>query len=549
MNKKRPMTINKTKQQSSLMNKEQDKTVINTAPDYAAMASAGTSTAILNAVIKQLFGKKLTAKGIAFLIANVSALIFLKRILDDAGGALDKFSLSNLSVCKYGLQWLRHRQATWTFVMTDDVWKYEQDIIDFDRLKTTLLSLGADITGNGTSYVSNFGIIIKIVRSNNTLSFTTKEDDNMKKYMMELIIKHRKIVYGSGCSIYKLSFKGEYTPEVIPIKQAIALPVENYVKLSQSLKKRDLAQKVFGANEIPYTVNFNGPPGAGKTTFSHFAANEDLFDIIYIFNMTTNTHGASLSDICKRISDKVLPKDKALRILIIFDEIDKWIKNHINETVEKEKEESRKKTTAMQSNKKEGMPVVPEKMTQDDIDSFKQKITDQVTNHFHQLVDGHLIPSTLHSLTFIINTNNFDETFIPMVGVTYAATLDRIQKYEFPLIGKKQIVEYLTEIARKALTDTSEDPEIKEFTTKIIQDMKYLDSLDDQIRISYRELDRVMKASSYELNSAVKMINEIGHKRFLEDQANAKDRLADRIVVNSEADEIKSEEPLIDVNN
>lgn len=520
------------------MNNREEKNIVNISPDYASMATANSTVAILNAVIKQLFkANGFTIRGLGKLAINVVLLIVLKRVLEKTGDKVDKFSFSDLKFVKYMIQRLKYRHRTWTMTMNaDDTWTIGDDLIDFECLSGKLAKQGVVLETGKSSYLNNFGTFIRITRDGNMVTFTTVDNAMMVAYINNHIIdQNRKLISGpSNTVIYRLSFKSQWSPEYEPMEPSPTLPVQNYISLAEILEKRGLSEDVFGKDNVPCCVNFDGPPGTGKTSFASYVATQGIFDNIYIFNMVTETHGLNLAEICAKINEKVFPADKKLDILFFFDEIDKWLERYVNECVRKEQEESRKKTgRVVNTSDKNVNPVVPDKMSDEDVTNFRQQKIDEVVTHFHRLVDGHAFKSTRHRFVFIFNTNNFDDTFVPIVGKTYQATLDRIHKYDFPLIGKPQIIQYFKSMADAALSKPKKTPRATMFVQNIIDQLVYLDGLREDVAISYRELSRVLIQSSYNISGVVKLVNSIGTQRF-EEQKNekaSKRGLVDRINV------------------
>lgn len=520
------------------MNNREEKNIVNISPDYASMATANSTVAILNAVIKQLFkANGFTIRGLGKLAINVILLIVLKRILEKTGDKVDKFSFSDLKFVKYMIQRLKYRHRTWTMTMnSDDIWTIGDDLIDFECLTGKLAKQGVVLENGQVSYLNNFGTYVRIVRDGNTITFTTVDNAMMIAYINNHIIdQNRKLISGpSNTVIYRLSFKSQWSPEYEPMEPSPTLPVQNYISLTDTLEKRVLSEKVFGKATEPYCVNFDGPPGTGKTSFASYIAAKGIFDNIYIFNMVTETHGLNLAEICAKIGEKVFPADKKLSILFFFDEIDKWFERYVNECVRKERTESRKKTGhVVNTSDKNTNPIVPDKMSDEDVAEFRQQKIDEVITHFHRLVDGHAFKSNRHRFMFVFNTNNFDDTFVPVVGKTYQATLDRIQKYNFPLIGKSQIIQYFKTMAETALRQEKKTPRMTMFVQNIIDQLAYLEDLREDVAISYRELTRVLIQSSYNISGVVKMVNSIGVQRFEEKKKEdaSRSHLVDRINV------------------
>ena len=563
MNKRRPQQLVDTVSvlimtDPKATDNKQDKNYTLTT-DYSALATAGSTVAILNAVIGKIFGaEKLTLRSVGKLSLGVMTLILLKRLLENTGAFFDTFSFMNVDWIKYLIQRSVYKHVSYDIVIKDGSWYYKQQQMDLDALQAGMNKLNVNIGCPGTRFWKYYSMLIRVTTTPYYIRFTIPDVHTFHNQIVTAVINpHKKILCGTKTSVYKGWMKSEHTIILEPIAPCDAMEVDNYRNLTDALWSKFMGDKIVGAAGIPHCINFNGMHGTGKTTYAHFVASQNMFDKIVIFNMVTDTFGLDLKTLCAKIEASISPSASAdgtkLCCLIIFDEIDKWFTAHVKNKVDLEWEESRKKTGSIKANQNNdnknnnAMPIVPDKMTDEDAARLTEMIKHRVMDQLHCLIDGNLL-SSKNDYVFIFNTNEFAKSFHG-IDSKYDATFDRIQTYTFFPIGRKHVMEYLRIIVAKTIQFAEEkgkennNPAILRFRDNLCSNISLIEDIDDKISITYRKLKEIIVVSCYDMTKIVKDLNQYAINKDLE-------RSMDGDLVEMKKSEpplfeIKSEEELI----
>ena len=116
-------------------------------------------------------------------------------------------------------------------------------------------------------------------------------------------------------------------------------------------------------------------------------------------------------------------------VLLIFDEIDKWLKSYINNEIHKLREKSRSQKQVKDDKNNSSVVEHHEKLTEQEEQDEELKLKSQYLDQLYKLVDGHILPDT-RKYVIIFNTNEFESMFTD-VDSRYAALQDRFERYKF----------------------------------------------------------------------------------------------------------------------
>lgn len=257
-----------------------------------------------------------------------------------------------------------------------------------------------------------------------------------------------------------------------------------------------------------------GPPGLGKTFFIEcYASTEGSFTTILIVrmetmvNITSSSSGTSpvacsLAEIFKAIEANTWPgkgqtgndgNPIPLKILLVLDEIDKYLEKYIRAMIEKERKENTKvKEASTGSGKgKDGqdqqvtnITTIQEKLTEEEITNIRILHKTEFCNALKGLWDGNFLPS-FTAVTLLMNVNDFDTMFSEVDENLVSATKDRISVEEIKKLDAANIVQYLE--ARIKHINTYSKTVKFEITPKQIETIKKM-----KIDMSYRTINKLL---------------------------------------------------------
>jgi DNA polymerase III delta prime subunit len=491
-------------------------------PDYGQIIKLHTNGAIIEAFISTLFSKntKFGGKTIVVLLRNMAILLFIKMILEDSKTYLDKFKFTDLSIFKYMYQRLIYSEVKYNFMLVSEKWIYNDKYISISMLTPFLEQKSIFITQPSTYYYQEKSYHVKVIITPNKITFAIPNIASMITYMESIIIhKNLEIIFNGKTTMSKTIFLPSGTIKLEPVQQSYAFPTKNYIELETSIKTNFMVDFLMKFQSVPYCVNFDGEPGTGKTTFGNHIASSGIFDRIIICNMvqqTTNSFNEIVLSLERQIintSSKDKKSDNDDCILIIFDEIDKWLENYISNQIQKLRDEARGKK--QHKDEKSGSIATIEsfeKLTEKEEDDKKTYLKNEFFNQLYGLVDGHTL-SDSRKYVIIFNTNNFEGLFLDANKI-FTALRDRFQRYKFNKIGKSEIILYLKYINKAILNHLSSDAVTKNkknidiSTISISNNYKesVFDEIPDDIKISYRTLQKVLRNSCYKIEGTVKYL-------------------------------------------
>jgi SpoVK/Ycf46/Vps4 family AAA+-type ATPase len=286
-----------------------------------------------------------------------------------------------------------------------------------------------------------------------------------------------------------------------------AFETDNYKKLHDCLNILFSVDSILKIRQTPLVINFNGPPGTGKTSFAPYIANKGVFDRIILYNMVqSNLDFKTLLNKLEMIIVQQSPKERSVSagpeaILLIFDEVDKWFNSYSEKFIDTMRTESRSKKEIKQSGQG-SEPVILEsftKLTLDEETDKKKQLQKEFLDKLYNLCEGQTLKND-KKYVIIFNTNNFDSLF-ENCSTKYDALKDRFQKYEFKKINKDGIIKYFSGIKQNLINESSDNNCID---TIINFDETIYDLIPENIEISYRSLSKILIDNCFDI---VKTIN------------------------------------------
>uniref|UniRef100_A0A6C0C8L8 ATPase AAA-type core domain-containing protein n=1 Tax=viral metagenome TaxID=1070528 RepID=A0A6C0C8L8_9ZZZZ len=481
-------------------NEEEKKTTINIGPDYGQMAKQQTNTAIISCVIQWLFAKDtvFSVPELAKMSGFVIVLITVKTIVENSAEYLNKLQIIDSTYTRYLYQRIRYRYSGIEIYQNKDKWYFDSKDktipISMDLLSVSMRRKGIMTNMPGSYYYSCFLYTINVNVNQYMISFRYPDLDQLNKYVMEEIIYPcREIVMSGKTHIYKLTCQTSVL-KIEPMEPSNAFATANYRDLEETIKNYFLMDSLLRSNNIPLGIIFSGLPGTGKTSFGSYISSSGIFDKVILCNMvpvTTNNFKDFLVNMERQIAQASKNETlEAKKVLIILDEIDKWVESRINTKIDSMREDARSKTEA-----KEGANVGFAKLTEKEEEERKIQLRNDFFEQLYSLINGHILSDT-RKYVVILNMNGYDRLF-QNLDPKFDALLDRFQKYEFNLIGKKEIVEYLENFikeAKKNLNNQLLFPLIENNSLfQSLDTSSYMyDQIPNDIQISYRSLYKIL---------------------------------------------------------
>jgi hypothetical protein len=206
-------------------------------------------------------------------------------------------------------------------------------------------------------------------------------------------------------------------------------------------------------SKAPMCINFNGKPGTGKTSFGSYIATKGIFDKVFVYNLV-QAEKLDFPTILTSFENKLNQqsgKDKNINsepetVLLIFDEIDKWLRSHIDYKIDEFRNQSRKTTETVGKNNEKTVESY-EKLTEKEEQEKRIQIHKQFLTKLYSLCDGQCLKNNV-KYVIIFNTNHFDKLFEGM-GEEFEATKDRFRQYTFINNNKTDIINITKDIRMK----------------------------------------------------------------------------------------------------
>ena len=500
-------------------------------PDYGQIVKLHTNGAIIDACIAMLFSKnmKFNFKSSAIMFRNIIILLAIKLALEDLKSFLDKFKFTNLSSVQYLYQRFWYSEKLYKFNLVCGKWYYNDKVISLTTLTPFLEQKSVFISQPGTYYYEEKAYLIKVIIDTTKITFAVPDIASILTYIeYDVIKKNEENIIGGKTTMYKAHTMSSGVIKLESTEPCYACPTENYIMLENSIKNDFFVGSATKKSSIPFCVNFDGKPGTGKTTFGDYIALSGIFDRIIVCNfvpLASTEFQDAISNLERQIVITI-PKDrkpdaKTETILLILDEIDKWLANYLDSRIHKLREEARPKRQ-IKDDKNNVATVIEsyDKLTLEEENEKRIQLKNEFLNQFHKLVDG-LILSDARRYVIIFNTNDFTSIFKD-ADPRYDATKDRIQGYKFSKITKPEIIKCLKCLNDRLKNYYSTLPSIeKEIYAPIINkiynnDDSIYDSIPPDIEITNRNLHFLSRKKCHNIAKTVKSLAKRKNIEYLE---------------------------------
>lgn len=513
-------------------------------PDYGQMMKQSTNSAIIEHFMGILLNKtgKFDAKTFLHLFRGVILAIIVKTAIEESKSFMDTMKFTNFNFVRYLIQCIRVRHKTFVLYKysentkpeaTVTKWTYDERLINSNLMKTYLEKKGVFIEQPGNYYFPSGGYLIKTIISPNSISFVVPELPTcINEVEINIIRNSFDISFGSSTQVYRgtAMSASSHVPNLELMAYSSAFETDNYRKLKNALRRFVTVTKQVQQTAVPYVLNFDGPPGTGKTTFCSYLASTDIVDVCLIINMV-QFNKCAFSQFLNALKSKFEPLIKDISgnsptILIMFDEIDKWLDSYVdNQIIEiRDKSKVTKQATGAPTDSKSGAPAVVEnfkEMTTEEELEKRKNLRHEFFDTLLALVDGLFYP-TNRTYILIFNTNHFGRMFdMSTLAEKYHALVNRFERYRFDKGTKRDIINYFNNTVKKVeqtleskdLT-TEKKKEIAESLSGTLNvDPQIYEKLPNDIRISYRDLNKNFRASGYDIRKTIDQIVDFVNRK------------------------------------
>ena len=506
--------------------------------DLSQIAAQGTNIAIITHFLDMFKKvKKLNARTISGILGMLTFALALKVLLEDTSTYIDKFKFSNLDYLKYWYQYFRCSEKTYEIVNVSNRWVYCGRNISMTSLTPFLELKSIYIQQPNTYYYSHGSFIVKVVITSNKITFHVPNVLAMTRYMNDNMDKYQEILLGNKTSMHKVTLTvGNNIVQFAPMKSIYAFETDDYLKLHKSLTSTFVNDSIVNMRQAPLILSFDGKPGTGKTTFGSYIADKGLFDRIFLYNLV-QACGIDFKNVIidlERMINSNLSSNKKLdgdveesepeKVLLIFDEVDKYLDSFICYKIDAFRNDARmKKETKANS---ESVVESFIKLTIEEEAEKRQQLRNEFLDILYNLCDGHLL-KTDKQYVIIFNTNDFDSLFAN-APEKYDALKDRFQPYKFVSYVKPQIIKFIDDIRNKLITGSTKKiankkKEIYETYIKEIEnfDVNLYDDIPDNIEITSRSLSKVLIDNCFDFPKIIKCLTAYANSANSANSTNA----------------------------
>lgn len=479
-------------------------------PDYSHLIKQNTNGAILEAFVSFILSKNANFDILSILrmFKTVVLIIFIKMLIEDTKSVIDKFKITDLRSIRYLYQRFRYSEIRRDINLVNGKWVHNLQTMSFNALSVTLEQKQVFVSRSGDYYFNYLSYLIKVSSTSDKITFFFSNVTLVERYIDDIIInKNKEITMGGKTVIQKAVFQNHTSIKFEPTQLSHALPTNNYINMKDIIKRNVLINSYFVLSSTPLTAIFDGEPGTGKTTFASYIAGFDIFDRIIICNLVSATKN-SFNDIIVHLDRQLstfVDKSKKEVVLLIFDEIDKWLNSYLDYRIDIFREESRKKISLKDGVQKQNSTIEYfEKLTQQEEAEKRIQMKNEFFDSLYKLINGDFF-SDQRRYVMIFNTNNFS-TIFDNVDDRYQAVKDRFHYYKFNRMNKSDVINYLKNIAEfliksneinKTYNNEKDTIDIEIFNESIY------DNIPDNIEITYRTLFKILCKNQYFIQKTV----------------------------------------------
>lgn len=478
--------------------------------DYGQLIRLHTNGAIVEAFISLLFSRKtkFNLGTIVIILRNISILLFIKILLEDSKSYLDQFKFTNLSFVKYTYQQLWYSTVKYEIILVGNRWMFQNKLVSINTLTPFLEQKSIYPSQPGIYYYYVSSYLVKVLISDKKIIFSLPNIASMVEHMNNVIHKNEEIIYGNKTIMSKINVPSSNIIKLEPMRLVNAFPTSNYKNLEESITCNFIVDSLLKFPSPPFCINFDGEPGTGKTTFGSYIATSGIFDRIIICNLmqaTSMNFQEFITNLERQIINTSCKKTDVEHetILIIFDEIDKWLKSFTENQIHKIRDESHCKKQCSDNTQ---MVEICEKLTEKEEEEKKIHYHVDFLDQLYKLVDGHML-SDIRKYVIIFNTNDFTSLFSGMDD-RYIALRDRFEQYKFEKIGKDEIIHYLKYFNNSLKNYSSLEMDAKKnlCINKIICSEDYFEKISDDIKLTYRTLHKILQRHRFIIHDVIDVL-------------------------------------------
>lgn len=507
-------------------------------PDYGMLMKQSTNAAIIQAFIGFLFNPDVTFgwDSLSGMLGTLLIVLFIKTLLENTGEYINAFRFSDITRFRYYYQRIWHKEFQtklvldehnkWSAEITDEKNGTKKINIATQALNIVMTRKGITISSPATYFFNyNAYIVCAVVDSSSVTFYYPNIQYIITHINYDIILQNREIVT-NGTKLSK--FTGSPGGAFDPLQPINAFPTKNYEALEKMIKIHFVMDKIFktGAS-YPLCVNFDGPPGTGKTTFTSYIASKGIFDNIVYHNMLGCNSGSdrTFKNIIQSIDRTLKNNSKGGEtILLVLDEIDKWFWTASDKEIHKLREEARgKKQIASGAGGKDatGPTIIQgfDKLTPEEENERKYQYRNEFFDSLYEVVDGHVLSDTKRYV-IVFNTNHFD-TLFHNIAPKYEALLNRFNRFHFGPMNKSDVLVFFDELSDNIKEFSKKDDEFVEvMKTSNIEKFMSIDEnikakIPKDISITYRELGKIIKKYHCDIDKIVTNLSEHKNKESI----------------------------------
>lgn len=529
-----------------MSSKEESKVNISTAPDYNALAKAGSNTAILEYCLKFFQKNRLNPRNFASLITAISFTLVLKSIMENS--TIDKMKLTDINIMKYMAQKFMNGEKTIEVyrlvkeVKNDKKGEAAKTVDRFvyngiDLFVTTFNNYfekyGIQMNRPGTYYFNSNGFLIAFVVQETKYTLYLPNVRRVESFFIETLKNMKEVILGNNTVMCRLGCTPNSTPTEETIVASYAYETENYKEL------RKMVKSIFGISALleqprkPMSVIFNGEPGMGKTTFGNYMAGKGDADVIITVNLVQFSKTDNFAGIINRVSKKIdnlltssVKEKRDQTVIIILDELDKYYVSFSEKEIQKLQDKAREGQTISKKKDKDDSDksdekVFPPSLTEEEIKQKKSDIRNDIFDCMYQIAEGISVLKNERKIVVVYCTNHFEE-FFAGADKRYNALTQRLCKFYFKKIGKSKVVDFLKDIAKRLKTAEEKIRKQKELNCEVdtedaieidnsfynVSEEDYQNLIPDTISISFRVLDKIITLHNYNLKEVLKNLSD-----------------------------------------
>jgi hypothetical protein len=261
-------------------------------------------------------------------------------------------------------------------------------------------------------------------------------------------------------------------------------PSNNYTKFHSILETFFNVVKTTGLHSV-CGISIDGPPGLGKSRSCDFIAKKCIYDQIYYLNLSLPEY--QMIDF-KKIVNQILaiPNDRGTTIVYI-DEFDKYLAHVIKISFMKSASASASSSSKSTSTRKAAADTASSFAQYESI--VKEMILSEVLRLFET--------RSFHSgIVFVFCSNHFNTIFQNVDMTHFNSLKDRFTSITYEPCRKEEIQRYFRYFELKLGHPFGEEKE------------KLLETIRDDIEITFRWLFHLHVQAGYDLSTVIKLINQ-----------------------------------------